>query len=525
MALSADSQRNREVATGNPMADLQGTENSQKPQFDLGLLYRVLSFPLVSFFINFAQKIRTEIEHYHVSISERRVLLVTVDTSLMVLAMVGGNLLWQFTAAGNTLFPSDAQGYGLIATVLVGWWILTAFNDLYDIPSSSDWVVSVFRLAAVGGLGLLVYQITYPLLSAPLPQRFFFYFWVLALLSLVLWRLIYASFSWLLSSPKRVLILGAGKRGQATARLLQQTSSLHYQVLGYISDTPTQPSKGLLGLPVLGQMSDLPYFVQKFAVNEVVVASEHDVTKELFQSLMGCLAQDVQVSSVPDLYERLCRYIPIHYIDPAWALYAVHDQPIFERLRRLCKRLLDLAVVLLVLPVLSLLFPLLALAVRFSSPGPIFYQQVRSGRGGKPFSIYKFRTMVVDAEKDGKPRWATENDPRITRVGRFLRKTRLDELPQIINILKGEMSLVGPRPERPEFVEELKRVVPFYEVRLMVKPGLTGWAQIHYTYGNSVEDALLKLQYDFYYIRYWSLWLDLYTLFKTVYVVFKFKGL
>jgi len=132
MALSADSQRNREVATGNPMADLQGTENSQKPQFDLGLFYRVLSFPLVSFFINFAQKIRTEIEHYHVSISERRVLLVTVDTSLMVLAMVGGNLLWQFTAAGNTLFPSDAQGYGLIATVLVGWWILTAFNDQLD---------------------------------------------------------------------------------------------------------------------------------------------------------------------------------------------------------------------------------------------------------------------------------------------------------------------------------------------------------------------------------------------------------
>jgi lipopolysaccharide/colanic/teichoic acid biosynthesis glycosyltransferase len=133
--------------------------------------------------------------------------------------------------------------------------------------------------------------------------------------------------------------------------------------------------------------------------------------------------------------------------------------------------------------------------------------------------------MVVDAEKDGRAVWATENDPRITRVGRFLRKTRLDELPQLLNILKGDMSLVGPRPERPEFIEELQQAIPFYRVRLLVKPGLTGWAQIHYDYGNSVEDALIKLQYDFYYIRYWSLWLDLYTLFKTVYVVLRFKGM
>jgi lipopolysaccharide/colanic/teichoic acid biosynthesis glycosyltransferase len=139
--------------------------------------------------------------------------------------------------------------------------------------------------------------------------------------------------------------------------------------------------------------------------------------------------------------------------------------------------------------------------------------------------IYKFRTMFKDAEKDGKPRWASKNDPRVTRVGHFLRKARLDELPQLFNVLRGEMSIVGPRPERPEFVEKLEGAIPFYRMRLLVKPGITGWAQINYEYGNSVDDALVKLEYDFYYVRYWSIWLDLYTLFRTVGVVFALKGM
>jgi lipopolysaccharide/colanic/teichoic acid biosynthesis glycosyltransferase len=165
-----------------------------------------------------------------------------------------------------------------------------------------------------------------------------------------------------------------------------------------------------------------------------------------------------------------------------------------------------------------------ALAIRLDSPGPIFYLQIRCGRAGRLFSIFKFRTMSIDAEQDGQARWATKGDQRITRVGRFLRQTRLDELPQLLNVLRGEMSIVGPRPERPEFVEMLQEEVPFYRTRLMVKPGLTGWAQIHYDYGNSVEDALIKLQYDFYYLRYWSVWLDLYIIFRTLGVVFRFRG-
>jgi exopolysaccharide biosynthesis polyprenyl glycosylphosphotransferase len=225
---------------------------------------------------------------------------------------------------------------------------------------------------------------------------------------------------------------------------------------------------------------------------------------------------------MPDLYDKLSRRIPIQHIDPAWALNVIEKLP--SRLSLSCKRLMDLALAGFGLLVLAPFLPLVALAIRLDSPGPIFYRQIRSGRAGRPFTILKFRTMVTDAEKDGRARWASEDDPRITRVGRFLRKTRVDELPQLHNVLRGEMSIVGPRPERPEFIEQLEQDIPFYRTRLMVKPGLTGWAQIHYRYGSSVEDALIKLQYDFHYLRYWSLWLDLYVIFRTFGVAFRFQG-
>jgi lipopolysaccharide/colanic/teichoic acid biosynthesis glycosyltransferase len=174
--------------------------------------------------------------------------------------------------------------------------------------------------------------------------------------------------------------------------------------------------------------------------------------------------------------------------------------------------------------VLLVLLPFIALAIALDCPGPVFYRQVRSGRGGRQFQVWKLRTMVPNAEEEGKPQWATEEDERVTRVGRILRKTRLDELPQVINVMRGEMSIVGPRPERPEFIEELQERIPFYRTRLTIKPGLTGWAQIFYGYGSTVEDALIKLQYDLYYIRHWSLWLDLYVILKTVGVVLTLRG-
>ena len=184
---------------------------------------------------------------------------------------------------------------------------------------------------------------------------------------------------------------------------------------------------------------------------------------------------------------------------------------------------MDLILASLGMLVLAVLFPLIALAIYLDSPGPIFYTQERVGKGGRVFRIYKFRSMVPDAEK-GRAVWAQENDPRVTRVGRILRRTHLDEFPQFWNILKGEMSAVGPRPERPEFVEELAREIPFYRVRHAVKPGMAGWALVKYGYASSKEDALIRLQYDLYYIKHWSPWLDLVILCKTVVDTLTFRG-
>jgi exopolysaccharide biosynthesis polyprenyl glycosylphosphotransferase len=227
---------------------------------------------------------------------------------------------------------------------------------------------------------------------------------------------------------------------------------------------------------------------------------------------------------MPNLYERLFRCVPIQYVDPDWALSMLQGQPVFMRLQLACKRLLDLVLATVGLVVSAPFLLLVALAIRLDSSGPVFYRQIRSGRAGKPFTIVKFRTMIENAEQDGRARWATKDDDRITRVGRFLRKTRLDELPQLVNVLRGEMSIVGPRPERPEFIGMLEQEVPFYRTRLMAKPGLTGWAQVQYSYGSSVLDALIKLQYDFYYINHWSLWLDLYIIYRTIGVALRFKG-
>jgi exopolysaccharide biosynthesis polyprenyl glycosylphosphotransferase len=275
----------------------------------------------------------------------------------------------------------------------------------------------------------------------------------------------------------------------------------------------------------LGDIRELPQLARKQWAREIVIASDAELEPQLFQYISNCQALGIRVTSMADFYARLERKIPVEYIGTNWVLQAIQDRALFRGLQLAFKRLMDLLLLLFGLPVLALLLPLLALLIHLDSPGPIFYRQVRSGRGGAPFWILKFRTMIADAEKAGKPQWATERDPRITRVGHFLRKSRLDEVPQLINILRGEMSFVGPRPERPEFVEMLREQIPFYDTRMMIKPGLTGWAQVHYDYGNSTDDALVKLQHDFFYIRHWTFWMDVYVLFRTVAVVLQLKGL
>ncbi|MCP4416277.1 MAG: sugar transferase [Chloroflexi bacterium] len=456
--------------------------------------------------------------------SERKLLLFLVDAAMVLFAVAGAFLLWQWTAdiAYNSIHMGERWYWFPI--MLFSWCTLAWLNDLYDIPSSCRRTLAGVRIVATGALLFGLYLCIYFVSSQSLPRLFVLLFLLLVMPSIALWRWLYSVVFYAPPFRHRVLIIGANNRGSAIAQALKKEPMTNYQVIGFLDNDTGQINETVSGVPILGSQKDVLNLAQQRNIQEIVIALEKNLERPLFSQLVECQVHGIEVSWMPDLYERVCRRVPIQHVDPTWALSAMQGTLLSSRFQLVVKRLLDIIIVFLVSPIFLLLIPLIALAIVLDSPGPVFYTQTRCGRGGKQFEILKFRTMVTDAEKDGKARWAQKSDPRITRVGQFLRKSRLDELPQIINVLMNEMSLVGPRPERPEFVESLEQQVRFYRTRLTVKPGITGWAQIHYDYGNSAEDALIKLQYDFYYIRYLSVVLDIYILFRTIGVLIKLKG-
>jgi sugar transferase (PEP-CTERM system associated) len=319
----------------------------------------------------------------------------------------------------------------------------------------------------------------------------------------------------------RVLVLGTGSR---VARLAEASKdNKNHRIVGYVERQATTYHVPAASVLALAPGQSIQSLVEQHKVDQIVVAvrDRRDGGK-LVRELLECRLKGVAVTELSTFFEREYRQILLDSLNPSWMVLGEGFR--IDLVRTAVKRLFDLAVsgllLILALPVMLLT----ALAIYLESGGPVFYRQERVGEGGKEFSIYKFRSMYNDAEGDGKPRWASANDDRTTKVGRLIRKLRIDELPQIINVFKGEMSFVGPRPERPYFVEQLKGEIPFYTLRHTVKPGITGWAQVRYPYGASLDDALEKLQYDLYYVKNHTLFLDLVILFSTVEVVLWGKG-
>jgi exopolysaccharide biosynthesis polyprenyl glycosylphosphotransferase len=457
--------------------------------------------------------------------SERRALLVLVDALMINGAVMGGLYLWSRVGGGRFAWAFVGAQWLWFPLLTVLWWVVAHLADLYDVATAARQLESLRRVMLAGLSLLVVYLVVYFFLPPGGSPRLFILFFVgLALVGLLLWRWIYTTVFTMPRFRHRVLIAGAGWSGVTIAQVLAEHRGRDYQVVGFVDDDLTKQSGELSGLPVLGGSEDLLGLMRTQRIDEIVVAVTHGVRGELFQSLMDCHAAGVHLIRMPALYERLTRRVPVEHVDQGWVIESLNDFSAWTRPTLGVKRLLDLALGLLGGFALLALLPVLALLIVLDCPGPVFYRQVRSGQGGVPFLVWKLRTMIPNAEGDGQPRWAMTGDDRITRVGRFLRKMRLDELPQVLNVLRGEMSIVGPRPERPEFIAELQEQIPFYRTRLCVKPGLTGWAQIFHGYGSSVEDALVKLQYDLYYIRHWSLWMDLYVILRTVGVVLRFKG-
>lgn len=316
---------------------------------------------------------------------------------------------------------------------------------------------------------------------------------------------------------RKFVIVGTDRRSQLPVHAHGDGLNRRYQLVGYIGTDVIEIGREISGREVLGTIDDLEEICQEERINEVVVGPGAARDPRVLERVLGCLKLGCRVTNLSTFYEQVLSEVPLAHLEPDWFLFA--DLKHYRESQLLMKRVLDVVAaafgLLLTLP----FWPLIALLIRMDSPGPVFYVQRRVGLNGCVFRLHKFRTMSESAEAGGH-RWASVDDPRVTRVGWYLRRTRLDELPQLWNILTGEMSLIGPRPERPEFVDELSGKIRFYNERHLIKPGLTGWAQINYRYGASVEDARRKLQLDLWYIKHMSLELDFFIFLRTLGTMF-----
>ena len=324
---------------------------------------------------------------------------------------------------------------------------------------------------------------------------------------------------------RRVLIVGTGEEAQGVANDLGATGSSRRTIVGfYPTSIDTAPAGAqALAAPVFSRGLSINEVVQKYRVDEVIVAVREQRGGGVpMDQLLACRIRGIPVLDLAGFFERAKGEVPTDSLKASWLVYG-HGF-VQGGLRTLVKRVFDLLSSSLLILIASPVMVLTALAIKLESAGPVIYRQERVGLGGRSFMCLKFRSMRTDAEKDGVARWATKNDVRVTRVGAFIRKMRIDELPQLVSVLKGEMSLVGPRPERPSFVAQLQEQIPFYDIRHSVKPGVTGWAQVRYSYGASVEDARRKHQFDLYYVKNNSLFLDLLVLVETVSVVLFREG-
>ncbi len=320
---------------------------------------------------------------------------------------------------------------------------------------------------------------------------------------------------------KRLLILGTGQLAVDLCHVILSQNRWLVNIVGFLDGRAARVGEQLVNPGIIGTYDQLAQLVEQHRVDTIVVCLEDRRALLPVQSLLDCKAMGLDILDGHHLFEEVSGRLSIDSLRPSALIFSTGFR---RRLTSLVsKRLLDVVVSALGLVLSIPLVVLIAALIRVDSAGPVFYRQVRVGLRGQPYMIWKFRSMRQDAEKAG-PRWAQANDPRISRVGWWLRKTRIDEIPQLVNVLRGDMSLVGPRPERPVFVQDLRTVIPYYDIRHTVRPGLTGWAQVKFRYGASQEDSHTKLQYDLYYVKNLSLVLDLKILIQTIRVVMLGEG-
>jgi sugar transferase (PEP-CTERM system associated) len=320
---------------------------------------------------------------------------------------------------------------------------------------------------------------------------------------------------------RRILILGVGSLAEELSQVLLSRSKMFTDLVGLIAKDDEQVGDEFAGAKIVGSISQLLSVVERERVDTIAVCLEDRRAVLPVQTLLDLKGMGIDIWDGHHLYEEESGRLPINDLKPSAIIFSREFKQ--GMVVRAIKRSMDLCISLAGLVVALPLMAAIGILIKLDSPGPVVYRQVRVGLRAQPYTIWKFRSMFLDAEKGG-ARWTSEKDPRISRVGRWLRKWRLDEIPQLINVIRGEMSMVGPRPERPVFVQELRGVIPYYDIRHTVRPGITGWAQTQFRYGASAEDSHMKLQYDLYYVKYMSLRLDMRILVETIRVILRGEG-
>jgi len=457
----------------------------------------------------------------HFEISERKVLLRIFDIITVLLALYSVGFVFNF----NYFQFSTSNFYW---TIVLGIY-LTIFGtvfEMYNLQVASNQVQIIKSIVLTSSTTVLVYLLT-PIFTPVLPsnrlQILFFYLAIF--LALFVWRLIYVAFFASNRFTKNVILI-CDKDQLKELVLGLENADPHYKVVGYInSDNSGVSDDRFTGNLTQIDSNELEKFVLKNAVSEVVVASQNTegITAQLYNQLIHLLENGFMIKEYTQVYETLTQRIPVQYVARDFYRYFPFSRSNQNHLYLLFIRLADLLVGFIGIAVGLGLLPFILIGNLLANRGSLFYTQERVGKNGVVFNIVKLRTMIKNAEANGAV-FTTFNDSRVTAFGKIMRKTRIDEFPQFYNIIKGEMSLIGPRPERPVFVDEIAETMPFYETRHIIKPGLTGWAQVNYSYGESVNDSLIKLQYDLYYIKHRSIFLDINICVKTLSTILFYRG-
>lgn len=475
---------------------------------------------------------------------ERKWLIGLIDVLIVLFSTTLA--LWIHAVRNYEIFNLAYMGkqIGWYISLSSLWLFSAAINGLYDLSIVDEFEKTMLRLLRAVSIILVIYLLIF-FFTAPsnlLPRGIVLYQSISGFVFLGIWRLFFVYFSKRPEFSRPVIIVGAGWAGQSIVEEIAIHARYQFRVVGFVDDDEDIQGKTIkirwdsiktgnlkdeaytYHLPVLGTSEELVGLVQEYQVPEIILAVTNDIQPTLFRGLMECKEMGVDITLMPLLYEELTGRVPVDHIGDNWLVILPLESAESGGFYRFFNRFFDIAGAMIGLTVLLPLFPFIVLAIYIDSPGPIFYTQPRVGKGGKFFTLYKLRTMVPGAEKGGEAQRAQENDPRITKVGRWLRKFRIDEMPQLINVLKGEMSAVGPRPERPAHLQELDEKIPFHRLRNAVKPGMAGWAVVNFGYIDSVESAKTRLQYDLYYVKHQSLWLDLIIFFRTVGQMITLKG-